>query len=74
MKKIIFSLVIVTSLTTVSCKKNYNCTCVAELGGGGPNTNSTTVINNTKSKAQKACTGLESSIAVGSETVTCSIQ
>lgn len=73
MKKVIFSLAIVAALLT-ACKKNYNCTCVANLGGGGPNTNVTSVINNTKSKATKTCTGYQTSSAVGNETLTCSIQ
>ncbi len=73
MNKIIFSLVIVTALSTASCKKNYNCNCVATLSGG-QTTNVTTVINNTKSKAQKACTDLESSSTVGNETIVCSIK
>jgi len=72
MKKVILSLIIVAALST-ACKKNYNCLCVATLSGGGT-TNVTSVINDTKSKATKTCTSYETSSAVASETLTCTIQ
>lgn len=72
MKKVSFSLIIIATLST-ACKKNYNCNCVATLSGG-QTTNVTTVINNTKSKAQKSCTDLQTSSNVGNETISCTIK
>lgn len=72
MKKVILLPVIVAALSTVSCRKNYNCLCtVAEAGF--PNITTTTTIDNTKAKATSACNSFANS-TTQNITVTCSIQ
>ena len=72
MKKIILSLLIIVALSImVSCKKDYNCVCTISQTGF-PNATTTTVIDDTKSKATTTCTGLANPAAGLS--VSCAIQ
>lgn len=78
MKKVILSLVVVAALSTVSCKKNYTCTCTIVYSGalaGTPNATITYTIDDTKSKAKTACTSDATTATAGGagETATCSI-
>lgn len=57
-------------LTLASCKKDYTCTCTAT--SGGVSISSSVVINDTKSKAEDACTAKATN--TGGATTTCSIK
>jgi hypothetical protein len=71
MKKVILSLITVGALSIVSCKKNYNCVCTIAQPGF-PYMTTTTVIDDTKSKATTTCTALANSAAGVSSS--CAIQ
>ena len=60
-KKITLSLIAITTLSTVSCKKNYNCVCTYTISGVST-TLPTVVVNGTKSQATSACTANESTL------------
>jgi hypothetical protein len=65
-------MVILAALSTVSCKKSYNCVCTM-IEPGEANVAVTTVVNDTKYRASEACTNLSSSIK-GFALTTCQIQ
>jgi len=67
-------LLIVVILLTVSCKKSYNCECIITYNVvGTPKVAATTILDDTKIRATKACTNL-STVVVGVSTSTCTIQ
>jgi hypothetical protein len=77
MKKIIFVLALL-SVRMVSCKKEYSCTCTTTTTGwmGTTNGTSTSVIKDTKKKAEETCREKSSTASTNgmSVTSTCSIQ
>lgn len=74
MKKITFLTVVLAGLALASCKKDYTCECTATAGG--ISATSSVTINDTKKKAEDACTAKNSSASVGgaSSSTTCKIK
>ena len=68
MKKIVLLVMVVASLATVSCKKNYNCVCTYTYVG--VTQTSTIVINDTKSKAKTTCSAYATPVSGNPETCT----
>ncbi len=75
MKRIIAPvfMALLLSVSAISCKKEYNCSCQATDSNGQPipNTKTNTVINDTKKNAESQCNKTETTNGV---TVTCAIQ
>lgn len=69
MKKVL-AIAVLGVLTLASCKKDYTCTCTAS--SGGMSVSQSTTINDTKKKAEDACTA--KSTSASGATTTCAIK
>lgn len=73
MKKYLFLLFIPAWVAGLSsCKKDWNCECTTDYGGGNVVTTTTFIPKQTKKDAETACNALETPI--GSGTTNCTLK
>lgn len=67
-----FFAVIMLSMMSASCKKDYNCTCTVTDPGSDPETITFSIPKTTKTKATNKCKEAETTLSIGS-TAACKI-